>query len=230
VPGQIINASTTCGGGMLFVPNNVNMVNQTPSSVTYTWSVWSAQYVLTSSAVTTNSAVATTNLWPIWNEAYAITGGGGVAYWPAWNGVYTTNIAATAEARARFEQQHRANQEQQRLYQETLARRTQEVNAASRRAEDLLRRHLSDEQREDLEKKHCFYLTSHGKDGKSRRYRIDRGTHGNVKLLDDKGSIVGSYCVQPDGVPAADAMLAQKLWIETDEDAFLKVANFRRHG
>lgn len=103
-----------------------------------------------------------------------------------------------------------------------------EIDAAARRAEDLLRQNLTDEQREDLEKKNCFYLESLGKDGKRRRYRIDRGTHGNVKLLDDKGSIVGTYCVQPDNVPAADAMLAQKLWLETDEEAFRKVANFTR--
>jgi hypothetical protein len=35
---------------------------------------------------------------------------------------------------------------------------------------------------------------------------------------------------QPDGVPAEDAMLAQKLWIETDEEKFIKVANFSRFG
>jgi hypothetical protein len=108
------------------------------------------------------------------------------------------------------------------------AKRVAEADVAARKAEDLLRRELTPEQREDLEKKSCFYLETIGKDGKRRKYRIDRGTHGNIKLLDDKGSIQGTFCVQPDGVPVADSMLAQKLWIENNEAGFLKVANFTR--
>jgi hypothetical protein len=47
-----------------------------------------------------------------------------------------------------------------------------------------------------------------------------------VHLLDDKGSIVGRYCIHPRDVPAPDAMLAQKLWLENNEAEFLRVANF----
>lgn len=107
------------------------------------------------------------------------------------------------------------------------AMRRAEVDAANRRAEDLLRRELTPEQLEDLEKKGCFYLESIDQKGERRRYRIDRGTHGNIKLLDPKGSILGTYCVQPDAVPVADSMLAQKLWIEGNEAGFLRVANFQ---
>jgi hypothetical protein len=103
------------------------------------------------------------------------------------------------------------------------------VDGARRRAEALLRGCLTDEQREDLEKKDCFYLRTIAKDGAERRYRIDRSTHGNVKLLDKDNRIIGAYCVQPTGVPTEDAMLAQKLWLETDEETFRKKANFTQY-
>lgn len=107
------------------------------------------------------------------------------------------------------------------------ARRRAELDLANRRAEDLLRRELTPEQIEDLEKKQCFYLESVTT---KRRYRIDRGTHGNVKLLGPDGKIIGTYCVQPDNVPVADVMLAQKLWIEGNEEGFEKVANYRPYA
>lgn len=96
--------------------------------------------------------------------------------------------------------------------------------AAKGRAERLLLGALGPEQRKDLTEKNCFYL--HTQSG--RRYRIDRGTHGNVKLVDEKNGVISRFCAQPPGVPAEDAMLAQKLMLETDEQSFLRVANETR--
>lgn len=59
------------------------------------------------------------------------------------------------------------------------------------------------------------------------RYRIYEGSHGNVALLDNRNHETRRYCGQPEGVPTADMMLAQKLQLEADEQGFLAVANLR---
>ncbi len=92
--------------------------------------------------------------------------------------------------------------------------------------------HLTAEQRKTYEERRYFDVDINGK-----TYRILHGTHGNVRLLEP--SIVTtpdgqtptlvervSYCAQPDGVPTEDAMLAQKLMLETDERKFLEIANW----
>lgn len=113
---------------------------------------------------------------------------------------------------------------------ELLARRERERVAAeaafkkqeaAARAEKLLFETLTPQQKEDIAKKGSFYLFT--KSG--RKYRIDRHTHGNVYLYDEKDRIVRKLCAQPSGVPTDDAILAQKLALEADEDSFLRVAN-----
>jgi hypothetical protein len=92
---------------------------------------------------------------------------------------------------------------------------------ADKKAEILLGSLLTAEQREDLQKKRCFYVYSKGK-----KYRVDRGQHGNVKLVNERDEVVESYCIQPrGGLPDADAMAAQKLLLETDPETFRNIAN-----
>lgn len=93
--------------------------------------------------------------------------------------------------------------------------------AAKKRAEALLLENISADQRRDLGERGHFFVTA--KSGK--RYRIDRHIHGNVYEVNEVGTRVRRYCAQPGGVPADDAILAQKLALETDEAAFLRVAN-----
>jgi len=92
--------------------------------------------------------------------------------------------------------------------------------AASLKAEELLRSCLSREQDEDLTRRGWFDVPVG-----DRTYRVKRGSAGNVFLLGQDGSEVEKYCIHPRGVPAADAMLAQKLLLETDERKFRSVAN-----
>lgn len=112
-------------------------------------------------------------------------------------------------------------------------RRSQEEQAAEelyrqryivepkKRAEELLLGQLSEEQKHDmLTRGHFFLLTKSG-----RRYRIARRTHGNIVLLDGQDRAVTQYCAQPNNVPVDDAVLAQKLALELDEESFLRVAN-----
>jgi hypothetical protein len=190
------------------------------------WTVW-GQNFSTAATTYTNQSV-----WTNWSTT------GIVNYtWGAWNDTfkqnpiqYASSIPARAPTQAQLLAAKVAQDKSAAEWRERESRRVAEASAAKRRAETLLRSHLTEQQRKDLDAKNCFYLESIGSDGDRRRYRIDRGTHGNVKLLDKEGRIIGSYCVQPSGVPAEDAMLAQKLWLETDESTFKKVANFTRHG
>jgi len=92
--------------------------------------------------------------------------------------------------------------------------------AAEAKARRLLERALTPEQRRDLSDSRCFYVK-----GERFNYRIRQALSGNVDALDPSGRVVSRYCAQPLGrVPVCDVMLAQKLWIETDENMFLREA------
>lgn len=116
---------------------------------------------------------------------------------------------------------------QRRLRQDSRRRRLRE--AAEHRAQALLQSMLSPEQRAELEEKKHFHLTVYDRDGSYRTYRIERGYAGNVKLLDAAGRPIRRYCIHADSrLPYEDQMLAQKLLLESDEKAFLKIANMTR--
>ncbi|UUZ65220.1 hypothetical protein LP417_11755 [Polaromonas sp. P1-6] len=84
----------------------------------------------------------------------------------------------------------------------------------------MLERALTPAQRRDLFANRFFYVK-----GKRFTYRIREGHSGNVDALDPSGRVVSRFCAHPFGrVPVYDVMLAQKLWIETDENMFLKKA------
>jgi hypothetical protein len=92
--------------------------------------------------------------------------------------------------------------------------------AAQAKARMLLEKALTSQQRRDLFAKRCFYVK-----GKKYSYRIREGHSGNVDQLDSAGLVICRFCAVPLGrVPVYDVMLAQKLWIETDENMFLKKA------
>jgi PIN domain nuclease of toxin-antitoxin system len=92
--------------------------------------------------------------------------------------------------------------------------------AAEVKARMLLERALTPQQRRDLLSKRCFYVK-----GRKFNYLIREGHSGNVDQLDPTGLVICRLCALPLGrVPLYDVMLAQKLWIETDENMFLKKA------
>lgn len=95
------------------------------------------------------------------------------------------------------------------------------IEGARVKADKLLMSVLNDEQKEELKTKNYF----HCKSKQGNRYRIYRGTHGNVKRLNDAGKEIEALCIQPDNVPAEDAMLAQKFHIEFNEEQFRTTAN-----
>jgi hypothetical protein len=59
-----------------------------------------------------------------------------------------------------------------------------------------------------------------------KRYRVKRGTVQNVYELNWRGRVTHGWCFAPQGALATgDTMLAQKIALETDERAALKIAN-----
>jgi hypothetical protein len=91
------------------------------------------------------------------------------------------------------------------------------------RAEALLNEWLCQEQRATLERHGYFEARgSHT----SKRYRIRRGRNMNIEELGEDGAHVAPWCFGPVGhLPLGDVMLAQKLALETEEQAALRVAN-----
>lgn len=114
---------------------------------------------------------------------------------------------------------------------ETIARRAQwdiEAKAeralrevAEEKARKLLVENLSLRQRLEFEKHGHFVV-----EGKQHRFRIRKGGVGNVDVVDREGKIVHRLCAHARiHVPDHDNMLIQKLLLEDDEDAFVKIAN-----
>jgi hypothetical protein len=146
---------------------------------------------------------------------------------------YNCTYELTAEQKAA-----RARREEERQAQ--LAVRERERAAADELAGKLLLACLDENQaRDHLELGWFDVISSRG-----RRFRIFTRTSvrgqgsrpsqaGNVVLLSGQGQQEARYCVHPpDGLPHADAWLAQKLALEADEDTVLAVANmpWRREG
>lgn len=87
----------------------------------------------------------------------------------------------------------------------------------------LLKEWLSPAQRAEYEKLQHFEVR--GCDTGA-RYRIRHGTQMNIEQLDRNGRRVCGWCFLPEGgLVAGDVMLAQKIALETNERAALKVAN-----
>jgi hypothetical protein len=193
------------------------------------WPHWNVQYTATSAASIT---YGNSSCWPFNTIG---TGGIGTANtvdivnhfaWNAWVDRYErikeagdlVNQVQRYSRRKLSEEELLAALEQEKRARAAAEKAALDAKMAEKRSNDLLRMCLSPQQIEDYEKKKCFYVEIAGKAGKKERYRIDHGSHGNVKQIDDKGSIIRSFCIQPSGVPLADVLLTQKLWLEASEE------------
>ncbi len=170
----------------------------------------------TTSATTTGHQV-----WTIWNQATAITA---ASFYETTLDIRESQAYETDRLthRGRVSPEERARRDAAELLAVADGhKRLEAKKEANRKAELLLRSCLTQQQLDDLDQKKCFYLYSKG-----RKYRIDRGQHGNVKLLGEQDRVLESYCIQPKGgLPDADAMLAQKLLLETDPEQFRQISN-----
>jgi hypothetical protein len=108
------------------------------------------------------------------------------------------------------------------------SRVTSQPSKPEQKADALLNEWLCPEQRTTLER-HGYFEVMGSHSGKC--YRIRRGRNMNIDELGKDGAQVATWCFRPAGhLPLGDVMLAQKLALETDEQAALGVANrLRRH-
>lgn len=204
----------------------------------------------TTSAVTSNNVTiwydwnqtyTTANVWNEWNTNIHLntTTAGTAETWVRWQtmggqqGFVRTQggLVAPPDRRiqvAESEEQKKLRAEQEARWRAEDAIRQQKYAEEQRllleaqaRARKLLLSCLTPEQKASLEKLKFFYVTARS----GRKYRIDEGTHGNVKVVDRDNRVIERLCIQPNGVPVGDSMLAQKLLIETAEDVFRQHAN-----
>jgi hypothetical protein len=96
------------------------------------------------------------------------------------------------------------------------------VSKAEQRASTLLMEWLSPEQ--CLQYKRLGYFEVRGSHS-GMRYRIRCARQTNVEQLDERGHHAATLCFLPEKyVPVGDVMLAQKIMLENDEPAALRVA------
>jgi hypothetical protein len=99
-----------------------------------------------------------------------------------------------------------------------------ERSAAHARATELLKSWLSADQLREFEKDARFTVI--GSDTGT-HYRLVSERSYNILELDERGALTGQkFCVVPaQSVAMGDQLLAQKIWLETDELRTLKIAN-----
>jgi len=232
-----------------FDPWPVWTTNDTTSSTstTATWNNWTVTTGTGSSAssLTVNAHNGTqTIVWDDWVSSTAATATNNVyAFAGQWSQAQNTVFAEWNEAheddrrygftphrmrigpaererrRLQAEHEEERRKEQRRRDEE----RRLEREEAQQRALRLLVENLTEQQRLDLDTRGHFFVDAPS----GRRYQIESGSHGNVKLVDpaNNNRRVASLCAQPRGVPDGDSMLAQKLLLLCDESAFLRIAN-----
>lgn len=187
------------------------------NTVWYTW-------VGTGNTTTAGSACTTDVTWKLWTTTPANISTGTVTYSTAW-GNWVDAQELTAEQKAEQERRNAEYAAEQERYAAQRKQLEDERQAAAEKAEKLLKEHLNEEEKARYERAGYFLVKSH----KGNLYKVKKGTHGNVIRLDPvTNEELERLCVQPSGVPTADANLAQKLWIEHMEDEFRKIANITK--
>lgn len=209
----------------------------TTTSVTGTDTFWynAAQSASTTiNYYTTNSAVFT-----VWCDGPTITAGEDVVIDPRQDAINAyiqlQERVARRQAPARTPEEMAAREAQEReqraAYQVRVeaerlryAEAERKQKEAEARAETLLVENLRLQQRNDyLEKRHFDVV---GRSGT--RYRVHRGTVGNIDVVGKDGVVRHRLCGHPQDVPVSDVLLAQKLMLEHDDNDFVKRCN--RHA
>ena len=112
--------------------------------------------------------------------------------------------------------------EQIREYEQQERDRQAKETARRKRAKDALFLTLNDQQKQQFEKDEFFELQVN-----ARLYRVRPGRR--VERLHSETKEIESYfCIHPElhhDLPPEDVAISQKLWLETREDEFLRIAN-----
>lgn len=185
--------------------------DSTTTGTSYTWIKWNTDYTCTT---------ATSATWEIWNIGYSASGTSTLTstatcdvIWRGWNSTYAAITLETTEQRQARQQAKIAADQQRKVIHE--------------RAEKWLRQHLNETQEEQYLKDREFVV--HSRDGQ-RRYLIT-AKDAWVYELDTAGKRIRSFCIHSrvnGQLPIADEVCVKKLLLESDEQAFLKIANATR--
>lgn len=150
--------------------------------------------------------VVYSNTPPDWMSGWTMIGGTCTSY----HVTASTWLEAQRQTQQMFEQQSREYHEYRKVWKE-----------AEVKARKLFRSKLTMQQLFTLDK--SDYIMIRGSKGTIYRIYCNSASE-NVESIDLQGGVSYCYCAAPIGVPLSDALLAQKLLIEADEDAFLEVA------
>lgn len=184
----------------------VTGINSTDQAANYAWYTWVDNTATIKIQMTAQSSAGT--------SANFVNNQFPQDSWGNW-------VKKTHETEAQKKKRIDDQKAREALWLEEEKRLQAQQNKVKVRAEKILVRHLSTDQAATLKENGYFDV-----DLADKVYRIWRGTHGNIKeLSQDKTKEVASLCVQPNGVPTEDVMLAQLLWLRADEKALLRVAN-----
>ena len=152
--------------------------------------------------------------WTIWTDSSTND------TWTVWQ--TTGTIASTSGS---YGSGYRSETAQERAGRRRAEQESQKKRkAATKAARELLRECLSPEQRLEHEERNRFHLVS--SDGNRYRINCSRNQE-NVQKLSPAGKRIEVLCANACEVPLCDNALAQKLMLETDEQAFRRVANIR---
>lgn len=191
----------------------------------------------------TGGSTTSTAIWPTWvvqaTASYTATSVSTATIWNEWNSCYAQSTAQSAQIYSQMSHQQLGQQvaqnrsaaeidqlraqvaRQQQMNEAAFATLKAQRESAEARARELLERCLSLEEKARL-RQHGHIVVC----GAKNRYRIRQGRVGNVDVVGKNGIITGRLCAHPvASTPDFDTMLAQKLMIETDEAAFLRIAN-----
>jgi hypothetical protein len=214
--GGITTGTTVCGGAGA-VSNSVIVVHA-DGEIVKGWKSWNSTYVERTTATgTSGTTTLVVDPWVVWVQLA--------------DGTITGTLPSIQPRISEEEYQARRREEERREneWRQQRAIEAREREAAKARAQVLLREHLTEEQKAELADKRFFSLSViDGKSGERRHYRIHQGRAGNVEQVNESGNRIKGFCIHPSiDCPDEDTMLAQKLWLETREDEFRRVANHR---
>lgn len=192
-----------------------------------------AWYQWISDATTSSTATYVTDLvWSTWN---ATSGTNSLTYDRTWEYWVTSTagnpcgqaLPALKLTPAELAERKRVHAEQQRLWAEQQAKEEASRQAARLRAEVILRKHLTPAQKRQRTMHGWFHVR--GPSGALYRIHTSGALGHNVRLMERQRPwkplrAVASLCAYPRGVSAADAFLAQLLFLQHDEQTFLRTA------
>jgi hypothetical protein len=173
-----------------------------------TWNEWNYTATGTSS---------TQIVWQVWSDNTTATP---VSFdpWPCWT---TTGNSVQIEMPPMSEEERAAAEARRAASEARYVEQRKQAEEARDAAERLLVSCLNRRQRSEYRRDKCFtVITRNGR----RRYRIRPG-EAPIRIHGEDGRRY-RYCIHPaHGFPSQDVALSQKLLLESDEAAFLRIAN-----